>query len=272
MSSNSPAPRSSTIPPPPPEGYYRGAPAPEAAQPNAPAQKVASGAPAGALLRVAGLALVLGLGITGVAIAMPAIVPTDTKAPPMPASTEKPWGAGADEEARVAAARAAAAPAGMTAPGSPVEVTADNALPGLVAAITTEGDVRQAPGSKVPRPEHTTRIYSASLDGAQTLTVYSGNGSYELAIAAYAKALKAQGYATTDMKERKDDGKAKDEDGEEAAKIPKNKAVRLFTKGNSQAIVTASQSEDGAALISIVEGPKGLATDDDGPPKAVRQP
>jgi|GEM_PF-6015562 len=200
-----------------------------------------AGAP---LLRVAALAVAVALGIGGVAFAMPAVVPA-ARASEAPASA--------------VSETAAARPAPRAEP-SASPTASPQMVQALAQAIATDTDVGDDVRSRMPRPAGGKRIHGLAIDDAQSLTVYEIAGSPEHAASSYASTLKAQGFA---MKKHVPDVKsapaarAAQADGEEAERQGDlRKTAFVFTKGDVEAIVTASNGDEAGALLTVVEGPR----------------
>lgn len=225
---------------------------------STPAEPSSSASPSSSLAksplaRVAALAVALGGGIAVLALTLPVLSPAAESAPssgPASATTiARASGSPATTGSAAAAAAAAAATASATS-----EASTDSAVRSVVAALTAEGDVDDSGRSRMPRPSASTRMYSGPVDAFSTMTVYATNGAPQAALAGYTKALEKQGFAFKDSKPRRE---AKDPDEAVGADEPVAiaKTVRVFTKGDLEALVTVSQGESGA-LLTVIEGPR----------------
>lgn len=228
-------------------------PAPLAGRPS-PSEKTA------AVLRVTALALVLGFGFAGIAVFFP-MVEARFAAPSAEsrAAREAKLTDDGDYASASAAALAAASSAGNAAGGANgassnaafgvaaphgAEGDTTSAAAALVAALHTDGDAPSHPASRIPRPDATTRLYSAALAPGQVLTVYTTNdANVDGALASYAKLLEDRGYTMS---------RTKTADETLAKSAPR---LRIFTKGDTRASITAATSEHGGSLFTIVEGP-----------------
>lgn len=200
-----------------------------------------SAPPPGALGRVAALAVLVGLGIAGAAMAVPALLPTNDAPAPVPVSTERPWGAAAAEGPKPATDPALAAPNAAQA-----MALTEAAMPSLLAAMTTEGDVPAYGHLQAPQPADGTRIFSGPIGTDESLTIYSTPGTVETTVQAYEKLLKAHGYKAEDLD-------FKTEDTAET-RLAKSRILRIYTKGKSQLTLTANALDEGGTHLSLLEG------------------
>ena len=199
------------------------------------------------LLRVTALALAVGLGIAGVAFAMPVLMP-DAKASPAAAEGSPKTKAKAEAAVNVTTPNAASGAPALAPRAPDPGNAAAAALPGLVTAIATGEEVEET-SSVIPRPAGATRIYTAPLEETMTMTVYQTGTTPDQAITAYTASLKSKGFDWKKQAAKEDEG-----DGS-------RKTAHLFTKGDVQAIVTVSPGESGA-LVTVVEGPKAILSGD----------
>lgn len=197
------------------------------------------------LVRVAALAVALGAGVAVVFLAFPALIPGSEATSETPVAT-----APSSPSPRAAPAVTAAVHAG----DEPSDPGTTKAIRSVVAALTADGEVADDGSSHMPRPSASSRIYQGSVDDTSTMTVYAATGAPQAALAAYTKALKAQGFTFSDLKPAKDTT-APDEATDPDQPVVIAKTVRVFVKGDLEALVTVSQGET-SALLTVIEGPR----------------
>jgi hypothetical protein len=192
------------------------------------------------LARVAALALALGTGIVAVALALPAALPASE-------SGVEPRATSVPDRTSEAAVAPGSTPARASEEHS--EPSTAKAIRSVVAALTADGDVPEQGSSRMPRPSSAGRIYQGSVDDTSIMTVYAASGAPQAALAAYTAVLKEHGFTFADQRPATDDA------ADRNAPVPTAKTVRVFTKGELEALVTVSQGE-ASALLTVIEGPR----------------
>lgn len=195
------------------------------------------------LARVAALAIALGAGIAVISLTVPVLGPGAESAP-----------VAATQERTAAPASSAAAPGATNAPSAPSEATTASAVRSVVAALTADEEVEDDGRSRMPRPASASRMYRGAVDEASTMTVYATSGAPQAALAVYTKTLEKQGFTFKDNRPLKG-ARDPDETVDPDEPVAMAKTVRVFTKGDLEALVTVSQGETGA-LLTVIEGPR----------------
>jgi hypothetical protein len=175
------------------------------------------------IARVLALSVALGVGFASLSLAVPALAPRaeDATALAEPSKEGKPTVA-------VPSADAASVTTETTA----------KAMQNLVTALASDEEIADDGRSRLPRPVASSRLYRGPVDDRSTMTVYAAPGGPADVLAGYTKVLEGQGFTFED---RSPDRVAK--------------PMRIFTKGDLEAIVTVGSGSSGA-LLTVIEGPR----------------